>query len=615
MTRPTVPPASFYAVERSPCTFDLRAVGLFRILLALTILVDQCVRMGDWHAFHSATGIVSADDSRAWDGGWLWSLYWLSDGPLLPFLLEALRVVATVALLFGIRSRLAAFTLFVLLASVAARNPLLLQGGDRLLVVMTFFAAFLPLGARFSLSGLWFGEVRAGPYRSAATFAFAMQVLLVWFMAGIHKTGEEWWSDGTAISMALHLEAFVSEFARLWRHLDWLLQPLTFFVFWLECLAPLFLLVPVLWCRVAGLVLLVGLEVGIWLTLEAGLFPLISVVSLVPLLPHRVLDAAGGWWTRRSSIRGSELVLLFDRDCRFCAFACRFVLACCGIRGAELRVAQSDPGAARILDDHFAWSVVERPMQAGDPHADRVSYRRGWEAVRFVVERSPRPWLLRLLPGVTAGDRVYAWIGRHRGAIGATGGRVFGRSAARGFHGPAGRFVASAAILAVLAWNAVTYPPLSERHDFRSSVKPLVGAFNLTQYWSMFAPYPYRNDFWHVMPALGRDGSRVDLISGAPVVLEPPVDGPDRYGGYRWRKILFRSQERGETDRVARYHCRSGRWAAMDLWEFSRPNLGVAATVEQPYVATRLGRWRCVGVNRTSVEDFRKAVDVLMEPY
>lgn len=609
--------ASFYPLERSPFTFDLRAVGLFRILLALTILFDQAIRMGDWDAFHSAGGLVSLADSRAWDSAWLWSLYWLSDGPWLPYVLEALRFVASIALLLGVRSRLAAFTLFVLLASVAARNPLLLQGGDKVLIVMTFFAAFLPLGQRFSMTRLWFAESAGTRYRSAATFAFAVQVLLVWFMSGILKTGEEWWSDGTAISMALHLEAFTSEFARLWRHWDWLVQPMTLFVFWLECVAPLLLLLPVLWCRVAGLVLLVGLEVGIWASLEVGLFPLISAVSLVPLMPHRVVDAVADRLRARASTRGAGLVLFFDRDCRFCAFACRLILAWSGIRGASLREAQSDAVAARILDESFAWSVVEGSGQRNAAPADAVApamdYRRGWEAVLFVVARSPRPWIGRLLPGPAAGERLYGWIGRRRGALGAAGVMALGRDNARGWHGGAGRFVASAAILVVLAWNAVTYPPLHERYDLRPAVEPLAAALNLKQLWTMFAPYPYTNDFWHVMPALRRDGSRVDLLSGEPVSLEPPRDGPDRYGGYRWRKTVIRSLQREEIERVFRYHCMTGRWAAFDLWEFSRPNLGTAATAAAPYAVVRAGRWQCGSVDPERVAAFRRDVDAMLE--
>ena len=54
-----------------------------------------------------------------------------------------------------IRSRLSAAVLFVVLASFAVRNPLVVNGGDRVLVVMTFFAAFLPLGGVWSLERLW----------------------------------------------------------------------------------------------------------------------------------------------------------------------------------------------------------------------------------------------------------------------------------------------------------------------------------------------------------------------------------------------------------------------------------------------------------------------------
>ena len=331
--------------DNSPFLLDMRAVGLFRILLALTILLDQLVRLADWHAFHSAVGIVSLADSRTWDNPWIWSVYWLSEGPLLPYVLEGLRTVATLALLFGIRSRLSAFLLFVLLASVVARNPLLLQGGDKVLVVMAFFACFLPLGACYSLERLWFGGVPGTTCRSTGTAAFAIQVLVVWFVGGVLKTGEQWWGSGTAVSMALHLEAFVTEFARWWRGWDWLVQPLTFLVFWIECLAPLLALVPNYWSRLVGLAALVALEAGIWSTVEVGLFPLISVVSLIPLFPPRFVERVAGWWSRRSGSEDSDLVLFYDGDCRFCAFACRFLLAVCGVRGADLRVAQSDPRA------------------------------------------------------------------------------------------------------------------------------------------------------------------------------------------------------------------------------------------------------------------------------
>ena len=86
------------------------------------------------------------------------------------------------------------------------------------------------------------------------------------------KTGPEWHTTGTAISMALHLEVFATEFARLWRDWDWLTVPLTLFVFWLECLAPLLALLPSYRLRLVGLGALLVLEVAIWLNLEVGCF-------------------------------------------------------------------------------------------------------------------------------------------------------------------------------------------------------------------------------------------------------------------------------------------------------------------------------------------------------
>ena len=150
---------------------------------------------------------------------------------------------------------------------------------------MTFFAFFLPLGQKYSLERLWFGAKPQLSYRSVATVAYVVQILLVWFMSGILKTGEQWWDSGTAISMALNLELFATEFSRLWRSWDWFLQPLTYFVLVLEVLAPLLALVPNIWCRLTGLLALVSLEVGIWLSLEVGLFPLISLISLVRSSP------------------------------------------------------------------------------------------------------------------------------------------------------------------------------------------------------------------------------------------------------------------------------------------------------------------------------------------
>ena len=233
----------------------------------------------------------------------------------------------------------------------------------------------------------------------------------------------------------------------------------------------------------------------------------------------------------------------------------------------------------------------------------------------MVVQRSPRPWLTRILPGSVRGESAYAWVGRNRRSFGRFGGVVFGDRSAAGWHGEAGRFATASALVVVLAWNAAVLSAAHGRLDIRPLVKPLAAAANLKQYWGMFAPSPYYDDYWYVIPALARDGGRADLLSGRQVALRPPRDGPNRYGGYRWRKTIFNAAEQGEFVRVVDYFCRTGHWAAVDLWEFRRPNLGVAATAETPYQATQLGRWRCDvfegvdAVDENAVDAFRAEVD------
>ena len=53
----------------------------------------------------------------------------------------------------------------------------------------------------------------------------------------------------------------------------------------------------------------------------------------------------------------------------------------------------------------------------------------------------------------------------------------------------------------------------------------------------------------------------------------------------------------------------------VDLWEFSRPNLGTASTVENPYEVHRVGQWRCDDVDVVEVEGFRADVEDMMEEY
>ena len=575
---------------------DVRAVGIFRITLGMVLLADQVIRLVEWDAFHGPDSLMAHEARHRWEGVWMWSVYWMTENRGLPYLLEAVRLIATIGLTLGIRSRVMAGIAFIVVSSVMNYNPLLLQGGDRVLVVMLFFAIFLPLGGRYSLEALWHGPEKHEKFRSIGSAAYAIQVILVFFMSGILKTSAAWTSDFTAISMAVHLEDFATELARLWRHWDPVAQTLTFIVIWIEWLAPAIALGPGFWARSIGIGALLMLEVGIWLSLEVGLFPFISIISLLPLVPGTWLDLV----LKPHGEQGKGWTLYYDRTCSFCLFACRLLKAGCGWQRAQVMPAQDDTGANSILEEHWSWSL----------RADGESeYTRGWQAVRRMLDESGRGWITRCLPTGDKGEDCYRWIGERRGALGLTGAVIFGyrRWATSGWIGEG---VALAAVASVIAWNIATYPAVRAKVDYRQVVDPFVSVFNLRQYWNMFAPAPYYDDWWLIGIGLDRDGNILNVFNGEPLPehITPPRDGPRHHGGYRWRKIMKRSNQRNEMDRVFRHWCKTGRWQAMSVWVVWRKNKGDATTAKGQYNEGQHWWWKCEGINEEQYKRYEREV-------
>ena len=579
----------FFRSAGSPFALDLRAVAMFRIGLGLVLLAEQLVTRLPWlDAFHGMNGVVPASDREFWYP-YKWSLYLLTDLENWPWVLEAVRLLATFTLILGIRARLSALVLFLILLSAVSRLTDITQAGDRLLVVLTFFAVFLPLAEAGSLQSLWLGRSAARTRISAGTTCFTLQVAIFFFMAGVLKTGEQWWGSGTAISMALHLESFVTETGRLWRDWFWLSKPLTYYVFGVECLAPFALLMPSRRVRLFGWLALASVLAGIALNMAVGLFPAIAFLGLVALLPSGFFDKVAAW--RRRGERGAGLTMFYDAPCRFCAFACRLLAAVGGLGAARIAEAQSNPGAALVLKRDFSWSVSRRTGPD-----ERTERQQGWDAVLFVLRHSRRPWLRHFLPGPEAGGRLYLWIARHRGFLGALGRACLGSA-----DPPdpvierVGAAYACFCLILAIAWNIATYPAMRDWRDWRPYIEPAVTALGVIQFWEMFAPYPYSFDRWHMVVGMDRDGVARNSLTGK--VMKALPTPSSTYGSYRWRKLLNNLAESKHARLVSRYFCRTGDWAAVDIWTFRRRNPGIrpGGRAAEPYRVLKDDKMNCAG--------------------
>ncbi len=281
-----------------PFALSLRSLALARIAIGATVLLDLALRLRDFQAHYTYAGVLPLATMPGTEldprllfnvGPWrtLAPHNW-SDAPTFQGVLFALTATAAASVLVGWRTRWATALLWLLLSSLHARNPLVLNGGDDLLRCVLFWCMFLPWGDRLSLDSA--REVPSSPAPrvfSVASVGLVLQVAVVFFLAGLLKSGREWSTEGTALGLALQLETYRSAWGHHLLAFEPLLPWVTRAVRWVEIVAPLLLLVPVKsqWFRRIALLLLGGLLAGIALGMRVGLYPWIAAVSLVALLP------------------------------------------------------------------------------------------------------------------------------------------------------------------------------------------------------------------------------------------------------------------------------------------------------------------------------------------
>lgn len=302
----SAPLASLRPRLRSRLGIDPRALGAFRIGLALVLLADLLVlRLPGLTTFYTDDGVLPrsalAETSPAFAR---WSLHAQSGSLWAQALLVGIAVTLAGCLLVGYRSRFAAVGSALLLASLHARNPYLTNGGDTILVSLLFLAAFLPLDARWSLRGRRrragsraTAAPRAGDATrgddprvvSAATATVLLHVAIIYAINAVLKFRSDAWSSGVAVRRIFQLEDFVyllgptvAEFPGLLTAINWL---------WTATLcAAVLLVVATDRLRAATVAAFVGAHLGMAATMRLGAFPFVMLAALLLYLPPRIWD-------------------------------------------------------------------------------------------------------------------------------------------------------------------------------------------------------------------------------------------------------------------------------------------------------------------------------------
>lgn len=280
---------------------DSRSLGLFRWCLAFSLLWTAIDFLPHLEAFYGEPSVVSAE--AIWAGyqykPWPFSVLFLFPNLSTPaFVAIGVMIAASFFLAAGRFVKIAAFLGWWAYGNLLARNLLIQHAGDNFLLIMLLFACVLPVSDHLRPGTPFAQSEPPRFYGNFFTSLWMIQLAVIYAVAGWVKLSSESWLNGTHLERLFSATEFITPFGQ------WLVQfPLmtklgTWTSLGLELLLPVLLLgIPCRWqkTRLVLIVIVAGFHLMIGLTLQVGLFALLSLTALTTLLPPKFWDLMEQW--------------------------------------------------------------------------------------------------------------------------------------------------------------------------------------------------------------------------------------------------------------------------------------------------------------------------------
>lgn len=547
-------------------SIDLRSMALMRIMLAALIIIDLILRSRNLSFFYTDQGVLPRVDWLDVNHRWYVSLHAASGELWWQVILFCLAGLFALGLLVGYRTRLMSVLSWLFLASLLNRNQLVLQGGDILLIVMSFWAMFLPLGAKWSVDAALQPEHQRNPnqlrfqpetsqlFFSVATIAVILQVLYLYFFTALLKTGAPWRYPFEAAYYTLQIQHFVTPIGMWFKQFSALLPLGAAYVIFVEFIGPLLVLLPFKWpvFRIIGLLMLASLHVAFMLLLHIGLFPLIDFMSLAILIPSIAWVALA---RRRKHSKANKVVIYYDEDCGFCLKMCLILREFLLPETVKILRAQEYTDIYAIMERENSWVISD---------GEGKTYTH-WHAMAFLFRQSfllkPIGWIMMFPPFMWLGNQVYYWVATNRGTMGNVTARTLPYKPLKLKVSVVGQIVAAYFLVVITIFNISTLPGLMwVRHSVIDYTSRIV---RIDQKWSMFAPRPLTTSFFPQVEGRLRNGDVVNIYKLTET--DPDWVAPDYmyplYENYRMRKYYDRIRSyKNNTVRSAYGHYQCRQW-------------------------------------------------------
>lgn len=519
---------------------DLRSLAFFRVGLGLLLIADLINRGAYLVAHYTDFGVLPRHALLEYFSNEWHVSFHLANGTVgFQVFMFAIAFLFAFMLLFGYKTRLATIVSWVLLISLQHRNPMVLQGGDSFFKMLLFWGMFLPLGAKFSIDSALNGikSKLNRPFLSMGSIGLYTQIILVYWVAVLHKFGPEWWGEGTAVYYTLQIDQLARPMGLWLGSFPWFTKLLTRLVIFWQVVGPLLLLNP-FWfgpVRMAVVLIFITMQFGFGNSLYLGLFPWIASTAMLGFIP-------AWFWEECSQFRANyrkQMKIYYDDDCGFCKKAVRIVSTFLILPKVPVSAAQSDPEICKLMQKKNSWVVV---IRNGDK-------KFAFDGLVSVFEASPLWfWMAPVLgfaPLRWFGNLCYRVVARRR-TLHCTVAPAQ-RKPVRLQSTMLGNLIAAFLIIYIAAWNLSNVK--QQEGWFPENMIWLGRLVSIDQEWNMFAPSPLKEDGWHVIPGRLLNGEEVDLFTGkADVSHAKPGLVATTYKNQRWRKYMMNITAKDNSD-------------------------------------------------------------------
>ncbi|MBI1859072.1 MAG: HTTM domain-containing protein [Candidatus Melainabacteria bacterium] len=509
---------------------DIRSLALFRVCIGSLVFVDILSRICDLEAFYSDFGVLPRTLYLSFYQNWHFSLCLLHGSLGWQCILAILTLCFAVLLVVGYRTRLAAFAIWILMLSFNARNPLILNGGDVLFLILLFWGMFLPLNACYSIdSALNTGDKPPKKIISGGTCGILLQGFFLYFFTGLFKISPEWVQEGSAIYYALSMDQYVKPIGKLLLNFPFMLKYLTFGILYFEIIGALLLFSPVFtaFFRMVIIFCVLCMHIGFGLILDVGYFPFAGTFAIIAFLPS-------GFWDKITfSLKTNErlgLKIYYDGDCGFCKKLVYIIKEFFLIPEVVLTTTQSDKAIYEDMQKHNSWVVVD---YKGNKHFK-------FDALVYVLSVSPLiyplTFILKWTPIKLLGKFLYEMVAANRKLA-----SYFTKPFS--FHLLKFKPLFVTNLLAVFFTVYILLLNI-ESLPFAQFKIPQYGKWigyivNVNQKWSMFGADYIKFDGWHVIQGVVKSGKQINVLNENQILtFDKPDDVLCIYKNKRWKAYM-----------------------------------------------------------------------------